>query len=122
MGFLDQLKDQALSKVSQLAAEHGPVAQKLAEMVQQQGFGSLPNLVQTFKDKGMGDLVNSWISSGKNLPITAAQIQQVLGHQKVQDLAQKFGVSTDQISQQLAQHLPTLIDKLTPNGKLPDNA
>jgi uncharacterized protein YidB (DUF937 family) len=81
--------------------------------------GGLAGLVQTFREKGLGDVVNSWISRERNQPVTAAQIESVLGNEKVQALAAKLGVSTSTISTGLATALPQLVDKLTPEGTLP---
>ena len=81
--------------------------------------GGISGLVQSFKEKGLSEVVGSWISTGKNLPITADQIQSVLGNEKVQQIAGKLGIPMDQVSSGLAQLLPQVIDKLTPDGKLP---
>jgi uncharacterized protein YidB (DUF937 family) len=81
--------------------------------------GGLPGLIQSFQQGGLGEIVNSWVSSGPNLPISAEQIQSVLGGSALQDLAGKLGMNTEQASGGLAQMLPQLIDSLTPNGQLP---
>jgi uncharacterized protein YidB (DUF937 family) len=120
MGLFDSLKEQAMGKIAELAAEHGPMAQHILELAQGKDGQSLSGLVQQFKDKGMGDIINSWISNGKNLPITAAQIQSVIGQERIQAIAAKFGIPADQASEKLAQFLPKIIDTLTPGGKLPD--
>ncbi len=73
-----------------------------------------------FQQKGLGDLVQSWVSTGANLPISAQQIMSVLGHGNIQQLASQSGLSTEDVGAQLAQHLPGLMDKLTPEGQLPD--
>ena len=81
--------------------------------------GGLNGLVENFKQKGLGDVVSSWISTGKNLPISAEQIQSVLGHSQVQQIAEKLGVSTQDASNHIAEYLPQIIDKITPGGSLP---
>jgi uncharacterized protein YidB (DUF937 family) len=81
--------------------------------------GGLPGLIQSFQQGGLGEIVNSWVSSGHNLPISAEQIQSVLGSSALQDIAGKLGMSQEQTSGGLAQMLPQLIDSLTPNGQLP---
>jgi uncharacterized protein YidB (DUF937 family) len=84
----------------------------------QQG-GGLAALVAQFTQAGFGQHIQSWISSGQNLPISASEIEQVLGSQKVQQLAQAAGIDPSQMSGHLAQLLPQLIDHLTPNGQVP---
>lgn len=81
--------------------------------------GGLSGLLEKFNSGGMGDLVSSWVGSGSNLPVSAEQIQQVLGSEQVSALAQKFGLDPQQLSQGLADYLPQAVDKLTPDGQLP---
>jgi uncharacterized protein YidB (DUF937 family) len=81
--------------------------------------GGLMGLVQTFKEKGLGDVVSSWISTGKNLPIAPDQIKKVLDPTQIHQLAEKLGVSDEEASKHLAEYLPTVVDKLTPTGSLP---
>ena len=63
--------------------------------------------------------MSSWISTGQNLPVTGDQIQQALGQQQIQQYAQKLGSSSQEVSGGLASLLPEIIDKLTPDGKVP---
>jgi uncharacterized protein YidB (DUF937 family) len=84
--------------------------------------GGISGLVEAFHTNGLGGLINSWISTGQNQPVGAVQIQQVLGSAPVQALAQKLGVSPEQASSTLSQLLPTVMDKLSPNGSLPDQS
>ena len=81
--------------------------------------GGLSGLLQQFHDKGLGGLVSSWVSTGQNLPISADQIQHVLGSEQVKELAARAGISPDSVSSHLSQLLPVLVDKLTPNGQVP---
>jgi len=81
--------------------------------------GGLQGVVAQFEKSGYGDTMKSWISQGQNLPITADQIHQALGSDKVKELAAKMGLPADKIVEMLAQHLPQAIDKVTPDGKLP---
>lgn len=81
--------------------------------------GGLAGLVQSFQQGGLGEIVNSWVSTGANLPISAEQIQSVLGGGSLQDMAAKLGIGQQQASGSLAELLPQVIDQLTPNGQLP---
>lgn len=122
MGLLDSLKEQALGKVMEsVGQQNSPMAGVVKGLLGGES-GNLQGLLKAFQDKGLGNIVSSWIAQGQNLPVTAQQLQSVLGNEKIQALAKQFGLSTDTLTQQLAQHLPAIIDKLTPNGKLPDNA
>ena len=90
------------------------------EMLTSGEGGGLSGIVQNFKDKGLGDVISSWISTGENLPINADQIKEVLGSETIQNLAAKVGISPDELSAKLSEFLPTAIDKLTPDGSVPE--
>ena len=81
--------------------------------------GGLGALVQAFEGQGLGNLVNSWVSTGQNLPISPDQIHKVLGASQVSQFAQQAGIAPDNAGALLAQLLPQVVDKLTPNGQLP---
>ena len=82
--------------------------------------GGLGGLVEKFQQNGMGDIVSSWIGRGENLPISADQIASAFGSGPLANIASQLGIDPEQASGQLAQMLPGLIDKLTPNGALPE--
>jgi len=81
--------------------------------------GGLGGLVEAFQAKGLGDVVASWIGTGQNLPVTAEQIQSVLGSGLVQQLAARVGLPPGAASALLAQILPQAVDRLTPEGTVP---
>lgn len=85
---------------------------------QNSSVGGLAGLVQAFQKNGLADIVNSWVSTGQNLPVSAQQIKQGLGGDLLNQVASKAGLSPDAAGSQLAGLLPDLIDKLTPNGKI----
>ncbi len=119
MGMLDDLENRAAN--SMLGGSSNPLATGLLHMIQNQP-GGLSGLIQCFRDKGLGGLAASWVGTGQNLPITADQIQNVLGNEKVKELAAKAGISPDMAGTALSQLLPTLVDKLTPNGQIPQHS
>lgn len=82
-------------------------------------IGGLSGLITKFQSAGLGDVIASWISTGANLPVSAAQIEQVLGSDVVQQIAAKMGLAPADASTQLSQALPTLVDKLSPGGTVP---
>jgi uncharacterized protein YidB (DUF937 family) len=83
------------------------------------GAGGLGDLVAAFTRGGMGDVVQSWIGTGQNLPISADQLQQVLGSDTIAGLAKQLGMSQQDAGSGLADLLPQLVDTLTPQGQLP---
>lgn len=115
MGLLDDIANKVV------ADSANPLASHLMEMIHNQP-GGLSGLLQNFHDKGLGELVTSWVGTGQNLPISADQIQHALGSEQVQQLAAKLGIPSAVVSSQLAQLLPTVVDKLTPNGQVPNQS
>lgn len=81
--------------------------------------GGLGGLVAKFQQAGMGDVINSWISTGQNAPISGDQLGQVLGGDVLSNIASQLGTSHGEASGQLAQWLPQIIDQLTPQGQAP---
>jgi uncharacterized protein YidB (DUF937 family) len=79
-------------------------------------------IVAKLQQAGFSDQVKSWIGNGQNLPITADQLKQVLGSDAVKQLAARFNIPVDQITQILAHQLPTAVDRASPDGKLPHSA
>jgi uncharacterized protein YidB (DUF937 family) len=78
--------------------------------------GGVQGLLNKFTQAGHGDKVASWISTGENKPISPDQVQNVIGPDQINAIATKLGVDPAQASQLLAQFLPHVVDKLTPNG------
>jgi len=81
--------------------------------------GGLGGLVEAFERHGLGDIISSWISTGPNLPISPDQLQQALGSAQISTFASQAGMPADGVGQVLATLLPSLIDRMTPNGQLP---
>ena len=84
------------------------------------GQGGLDKLISQFTSKGLGDVVGSWVSTGKNLPVSGDQLQNVLGKDTITGLASKLGMDSNALTSQLSNILPDVVDKLTPNGKIPE--
>ncbi len=119
MGLLDNLENQAAGKM--LGGNSNPLMAGLLQMIQNQP-GGLQGLVQCFHDKGLGGLVSSWVGTGPNPAISADQVHEVLGSEQVKALAAKAGINPEMASGAIAQLLPGLVDKLTPNGTVPDHS
>jgi len=81
--------------------------------------GGLAGLIDGFRSAGLGHLADSWIGSGQNLPVSPDQLRNVLGQQQTEQMARQSGIPIETLLSQLAQHLPGVVDRLTPNGTLP---
>ncbi len=82
--------------------------------------GGLNGLISQFTSKGLGDIISSWVGTGKNLPISSEQIQNVLGSDTIKNIASKLNIDTGSVANQLSNLLPQVVDKLTPDGKVPE--
>jgi uncharacterized protein YidB (DUF937 family) len=82
--------------------------------------GGLAALMQKFQAAGLGDVMNSWVSSGQNLPVSPEQLGGVLGQDQMAQMAERMGLSTGDLGAQLSQMLPQAVDHFTPGGQLPD--
>jgi len=83
------------------------------------GLGGLGGLINAFQRNGMGEQMQSWIGTGQNMPISPDQLQQVLGQGTLGQIAQQLGLSPQASASGLSELLPQLIDRLTPNGQVP---
>ena len=86
------------------------------------GQEGLKNLVSQLQSGGLGQKVQSWIGKGSNQPVSGQEIGSALGHDKVEQLSEQTGMSQDQLTHDLAQHLPQVVDQLTPDGHMPGQA
>lgn len=117
MGLLDQVVGALAGSQS---GGNNALLETVMKMVNDPQHGGLQGLIQSFQQGGLGDIVNSWVAKGENLPISAEQIQNVLGGSSLANIASQLGVSQEHASGSLASMLPQLIDSLTPNGSVPE--
>lgn len=114
------LFDSVLGAVSSQLEQQGGLAHVVSGLLANNGeLGGIQDLVEKFNQAGLGDVVNSWIGKGANLPISADQLSSVLGSDVLTNAAGKLGLDPLQLSGQLSAMLPGLVDKLTPQGAAP---
>jgi uncharacterized protein YidB (DUF937 family) len=82
----------------------------------------LGGLLEKLQKEGLGNAINSWIGRGENQPVSPGQLGSALGPDIIKTLAQRSGMSEEEITRQLSQILPGVVDKLTPQGRLPTAA
>ena len=121
MGLLDAL----LSGMTNPAAGSGqqgnnPLLQIALQLLAGQGQGGgLSSLINEFQRAGYGQQMDSWVSTGQNLPISPEQLMEIFGQGRLQQMAADSGMEAGQLSGGLAEMLPQLIDRLTPTGQVP---
>ena len=82
-------------------------------------LGGLGGLMDKLQKGGLGGVVDSWVGSGQNQPVSPSQLGPALGTDIIKTLAQRSGLSEEEVTKQLSQVLPGVVDKLTPAGRLP---
>ena len=120
MGLFDDLVGKVVGAVKGSPGQEEGLAAGVMGLLTNPETGGIAGLVQTFKQQGLGDIISSWVGTGTNAAITPDQVQEVLGSDVIQQLAEKSGISVDAAKAQLAELLPSLIDKATPEGKIPE--
>jgi uncharacterized protein YidB (DUF937 family) len=100
------------------AGANPALLQEGMKLLTDSGSGGLAGLAQQFEQQGLGHLMGSWVGQGPNLPVSGAQLQGVLGDQRLQQLAQRVGLPPDAAASALAAVLPALVNRVTPNGTM----
>ncbi len=85
------------------------------------GGGGLQGLLGQFQNAGLGSVAQSWVGHGANQSISPDQVRSVFGDQQIQQMSQQSGMPQQDLLSQLAQHLPSVVDRMTPNGQMPGN-
>lgn len=116
MSLLDNVISAATSAMS--GGEQGKAVELVTQLVQQNG-GNVGDLLSKLQQGGLGDALQSWIGTGSNASVDAAQIQNALGG-SLSNAAAKVGLDTGSASNLLAQYLPNIINAITPNGNAAD--
>ena len=130
MGLLDDVVGAALGKSG--SGLSSPIAMALMALLAsrmsasaqtpQRSLGGLGALIDRFRNNGFEDAINSWIGTGQNQAISPGQLRQALGQETVEDLSQRTGLPHGDLLSQLSNILPGVVDRLTPNGQLPNDA
>lgn len=118
MGLLDVLSSFLGNANTDGQPQHQAVLTAVMEFVNSQP-GGLNGILQRFQEHGAGDVVQSWIGSGPNQPVSPDTLQNALGSDSLNALASKVGIPADQASSLLAQVLPHVVNQATPNGEVP---
>lgn len=118
MGMLDKMTGSFGEQLKSGNGKEGSILSSAMDLFS--GAGGLHGLINSFQQKGLGDIVSSWVSRGENRSITPQQVKEGIGSDRVSQVAAKAGVSEDEAAQTLSRHLPDFIDKMTPEGNVPE--
>ena len=84
--------------------------------------GGLSKLMSGLQSAGLEDKAKSWIACGENKALSADEVKQVVDPAHIAEVARKAGVSHDEAAALIAKALPAVVDHLTPDGQIPDEA
>ncbi len=118
MGIFDPFLDSLSDRKDEAAAKSRALLSQTLEFLQEKKEG-LNDLLDGFDAKGMGDKVKSWVGPGSNVALTADEVRDALGKDKLEALALRSKLSVEEVTSKLAVELPKLVDKLTPDGEMP---
>jgi uncharacterized protein YidB (DUF937 family) len=118
MGLLDNLGLGDMLKSLLGQAESGALPALINAVLAKTEYRDLNGLVAALQKGGLEEQVKSWLGPGANLPVTAEQLRAVLGNAQVQEFARQLGLPVDQALKTMAQYLPEIVDKASPNGVL----
>jgi len=121
MGIFDDIKAATGLGGGALQGQHAGALSAILDYVNSPQVGGISGLQKMFQEKGLGGIVSSWISTGQNLPISNDQLSSVLHSDALQQIAQKHGIDPSQLTSVMSSLLPGIVDKLTPNGQVPDH-
>jgi uncharacterized protein YidB (DUF937 family) len=119
MGLLDDVLSMATGGLSQ-QSQHASALSAIVSYINSPQVGGIAGLQSMFQQGGLGHIINSWVSNRQNLPISPDQLQNVLHSGALQQAAQQAGMDPSQLTSLMSTLLPHLVDKLTPNGQVPD--
>ena len=119
MGLLDSVLGAMSGKTGE-GGDANALIGMIGSVIQQNG--GLQGLANKFSHSGAADAFSSWVGTGQNQSVSGNQIQQALGSEQVRALASKMGIDPNQASTLLAEYLPKVVDKLTPQGQIDPNA
>jgi uncharacterized protein YidB (DUF937 family) len=121
MGLFDEVL--AMSGVSGSAQEqqHSGALSAIMGYINSPQVGGISGLQQMFQQRGLSGVFSSWVGSGQNLPISADQLQSVLHSGGLEQVATKAGIDPSQLTSMMSTLLPNMVDKMTPNGQVPDS-
>lgn len=108
---------QMVQQAEGIGADPKKIVSAVSKMVQD--AGGVGAVVSRLKTGGLEQLASSWVSKGQNETPEPEKLGEALGQPRIQQVAQDAGVSETQAKQGIASLLPTLVDKLTPDGTVP---
>jgi uncharacterized protein YidB (DUF937 family) len=122
MGLFTTLAEMVVTGFGNPDSAQAKLASAVVKKLRTNDGGGLNSLLQQLESKGLGQIAQSWVGTGANQPISPEQLKSALGSDWIQQLASHVGVSPEVISSHLSEILPKIVDRLTPDGRVPVSA
>ena len=119
MSLFDSIIGTAAEKFGLSSDKAGGLLAALLGLMTTGGFSGF---LDRFRSAGLGDTVNSWITTGDNTPLSGEQLESALGEDTITSLANQSGVDRATATSAMATMIPSVVDTLTPDGEVPDEA
>jgi uncharacterized protein YidB (DUF937 family) len=119
MGIFTTLAEMVVTGFGNPDSTQAKLANAVVKKFQTNDGGGLTAILQQLEAKGLGQAVQSWVGTGANQVVSGEQLEKALGSEQIQQLAAHVGVSPDVLRSHLSEILPKIVDRLTPDGKLP---
>jgi uncharacterized protein YidB (DUF937 family) len=119
MGLMDQVTGATGGALGQgsMGGVTAILLQQLVSMLSRPG--ALSGMIEAFQRQGHGNVMDSWLSNGQNLPISADHVRNVLGHGTISELARKAGLNDADTAAAVSGLLPQVVDRISPHGQPP---
>lgn len=122
MALFDSIIGYAIDKFGLSKEKAGGLLAALLGLIADQQSGGFMGFIDRFRNAGLGDTVNSWITTDANTPLSNEQLESALGEDTIATLARQAGVDRPAATSALAGILPQVVDTLTPEGEVPDES
>ncbi len=122
MGLFTTLAEMVVTGFGNPDSTQAKLANAVVKKFQTNDGGGLTAILQQLESKGLGQAVQSWIGTGANQAVSPEQLEKALGSEQIQQLAAHVGISPEVLRSHLSEILPKIVDRLTPDGKLPVSA
>jgi uncharacterized protein YidB (DUF937 family) len=119
MGLLESIEGAIRSKSGNSPDQQPGFLSSICDLITNSQTGGLQGLVEKFKSAGLGQIADGWVGKGPNPPVSSNQLQQVFSPDQLKGFSQKLGIDPDVATKHLSEMLPEVVDKLTPDGKVP---
>jgi uncharacterized protein YidB (DUF937 family) len=81
--------------------------------------GGLQKILGRLREQGKGDKADSWVGTGANEPIGPGEVREAVDREELERIARQLGISEDEAAEAVAEVLPDVVDRASPDGALP---